>query len=71
MTNTKKDQKKWKKIRIIGAIALLALGTGFGFVAMYMSGWDFVKFISNPTTILVALVVVAIAILMISWKEPK
>lgn len=70
-SEVKKNGKKWRKVRIIGAISLLVVGAAFGLVALYMNGWSFVKFITNPTTILIILVVVAIVILMFSWKETK
>lgn len=69
--DVKKDRKKWKKIRIISGISILVVGTICGFVALYMNGWSFVEFITNPTTILVILVVIAMAILMFGWKETK
>jgi len=69
--DVKADRKKWKTIRLIGGISILVVGAACGIVALYMNGWSFVEFITNPTTILVILVVIAMAILMFSWKETK
>lgn len=69
--NYKKESKKWKYIRIIGAIVLLIAGAVFGLVSLYMNGWNFVRFITNPTTILIILAVMALGVVLLSWKEVK
>ena len=46
-----KTERKWFLIRLIGGIAFLTAGAVFGLVALYMNGWSFVKFITNPNII--------------------
>ena len=69
--NYKKESKKWRIIRIIGAIVLLIAGAVFGLVSLYMNGWNFMRFITNPTTILIILAVMALGVVLLSWKEVK
>ncbi len=66
-----REERKWYLIRLIGGIAFLLAGLGFALVSLIMNGWDFVKFITNPTVILVVLVAVALGITAISWSEVK
>ena len=69
--NYKKESKKWRIIRIIGAIVLLIGGAVFGLISLYMNGWNFVRFITNPTTILIILAAMALGVVLLSWKEVK
>ncbi len=71
MYNEKKHTKKWKTIRLIGAIVLLVFGAVFGLVSLYLNGWDFARFITNPTTLLVILVAVALGVVLLSWRDVK
>ena len=71
LNKTQKEEKKWKKAKIIGGIAFLTFGAVFGIVALYLNGWNFVDFIANPTTDLVILCCVAIGIFFLSKMEIK
>lgn len=66
-----KSEKKWFLIRLIGGIAFLVAGAIFGLVSLYMSGWSFVKFITDPTTDLILLCLIAFGIIAISSAEVK
>ncbi len=67
----KGEERKWYLVRLIGGIAFLLVGLAFAIVSLCMNGWDFAKFITNPTVVLVVLVAVALGITAISWSEVK
>ena len=67
----KPQEKKWFLIRVIGGALFLVGGAVFAIVSLYMNGWDFVQFVKNPTVALVALVVIALGITLISFAEVK
>lgn len=62
------EEKKWFLIKVIGGTLFLLGGCIFGIVSLYLSGWDFVKFITNPTTDLIILVCLAVGIVLFSLK---
>jgi len=66
-----KNEKKWFLIRLIGAIVFLLAGAIFGLVALYMNGWNFYKFITNPTTDLILLCLLAFGITLFASLEVK
>lgn len=66
-----KSEKKWFLIRLIGGIAFLTAGAVFGLVSLYMNGWNFYKFITNPTTDLILLCLVAFGVGAFASLEVK
>lgn len=66
-----KTERKWFLVRLIGALVFLIAGAVFGLVSLYMNGWSFVKFITNPTTDLILLCLLAFGIMLISSLEVK
>ena len=65
------DERKWFLVRLIGGLAFLLAGLVFGIVSLCLNGWDFAKFVTNPTVLLVVLVGIALGITMISLSEVK
>ena len=65
------NEKKWFLIRLIGGISFLVAGAIFGLVSLYMNGWSFTKFITDPTTDLILLCLLAFGIITISSLEIK
>lgn len=66
-----KSEKKWFLIRLIGGIAFLTAGAVFGLVSLYLNGWSFVKFITNPTTDLILLCLIAFGVFIFASLEVK
>ena len=66
-----KRERKFYLIRIIGGIGFLLAGAVFAIVSLVMNGWDFVKFVTNPTVLLVALLAAALGVTFISWAGVK
>ncbi len=64
-------ERKYFLIRLLGGIAFLIAGAAFALVSLFMNGWDFMKFITNPTFLLVVLVASALGITLISLAEVK
>ena len=64
-------QKKLFLFRIIAGAGFLFVGLVFGIVFLAFSGWDFVKFITNPTVDLLLLICVGLAIFCFSRLEIK
>jgi len=70
-TEKNQKEKKWFLIRLIGGIAFLVAGAIFGLVSLYMNGWSFTQFITNPTTDLILLCLVAFGVMFITSLEVK
>ena len=64
-------ERKYFLIRLLGGIAFLIAGAAFALVSLFMNGWDFMKFITNPTFLLIVLVASALGITLISLAEVK
>lgn len=66
-----KHDKKIFLIRVVGGAAFLLGGAIFGIVALALYGWDFVKFISNPTVDLIILLCLALGVICFANMEVK
>lgn len=64
-----KESKKWFLIKIISGVVFLTAGTVFGIITLYLNGWNIVEFLKNPTTDLIILILIAMAVLSFSWKS--
>lgn len=71
LNDTQKQENKYKKAKIIGVIAFLTFGLTFGLVYLALNKWNFVAFITNPTTILVTLIMIASAVFVLSTIKVK
>jgi len=65
------DEKKWFLIKFIGGLVFLLAGGIFGIVSLAMNGWSFIDFITDPTTDLIFLCLIAVGIIMLSTSEVK
>lgn len=63
-----KEQKKWFLIKLISSSVFLLFGIIFAIISLYANGWDFVKFITNPTVDLILLIIVALIIFSLSTR---
>lgn len=66
-----KEQKKWFLIKIISSLVFLTFGLVFGIIALYANGWDFVKFITNPTVDLILLVLITLIVFCLSFRTER
>lgn len=64
-------EKKWFLIRLIGGISFLLAGAIFGIVSLSLSGWSFVEFVTNPTTDLIILCLIAFGVVTLSSSKVK
>lgn len=63
-----KEQKKWFLIKLISTSVFLIFGIVFGLMSLYANGWNFIKFISNPTVDLIFLILIALIIFCLTTK---
>lgn len=63
-----KEQKKWFVIKTISTLIFLLFGIVFGVMSLYANGWDFMKFIANPTVDLIFLILIALIIFCLTTK---
>lgn len=61
-----KKQKLIKWLSISGTILFFLIGLTLGIVGLYVSGWDFIKFITNPAFSFGTIVFIILAILGLS-----
>ncbi len=66
-----REERKWYLIRLIGGIAFLIVGAVFALVSLFLNGWNFREFITNPTVVLVVLVALALGVTFVSMAEVK
>lgn len=66
-----KEQKKWFLIKVISSLVFLMFGLVFGIIALYANGWDFVKFITNPTVDLILLVLITLIVFCLSFRTER
>ena len=69
-TRTKQERKEFI-IRLSLTTFFLIGGIVVGVVSMYLSGWDFVKFITNPTTTFIVLLCFIMVIILITYRKNK
>lgn len=61
-------EKKGYLARVIGSTVFFVIGIIVGIVALYLNGWDFVKFITDPTVDLIMLFCLVGGIFLLTYK---
>lgn len=64
-------QKREFIIRLVLTSIFLIGGIVTGFVSMYLSGWNFVTFITNPTTDIIILVCLIGLIFVVTYRKNR
>lgn len=57
-----------KKIGIISTIAFLLIGLICGLIFIYFTGWSFTEFITNPTVLLITMIIAVVVVLCWTFK---
>lgn len=64
----KKKKTKEEKIRLLSSVLFLLVGLAVGLVSLFINGWDLKSFVTNPTVMLILLLLFTGAILSFSIR---